>query len=99
MKAWRRWTTGFARTSHNWGRWSRPNRRLVSSTSTSRHSRPVVASVFSSVLIFVEAYLKPVTAVFIGVLLLALGVLGYMYYQSTRNDITIRLPAVKIGSL
>lgn len=32
----------------------------------------------------------------IGLLVVALGVLGYFYYQSTRNDITIKLPSVEL---
>lgn len=32
----------------------------------------------------------------IGLLVIALGVLGYFYYQSTRNDITIKLPNVEL---
>ena len=31
---------------------------------------------------------------FIGVLIVALLVVGYLYYQRTRNDITIQLPKV-----
>jgi len=32
----------------------------------------------------------------IALLVVALGVLGYFYYQSTRNDITISLPSVEM---
>ena len=32
----------------------------------------------------------------IGLLVVALGVLGYFYYQSTRHDITITLPSVEL---
>lgn len=32
----------------------------------------------------------------IALLVVALGVLGYFYYQSTRNDITIKLPSVEL---
>lgn len=32
----------------------------------------------------------------IGVLIVAVAVLGYFYYQSTRNDITIQLPSVEL---
>lgn len=32
----------------------------------------------------------------IGVLIVAVVVLGFLYYQSTRNDITIQLPSVEL---
>lgn len=32
----------------------------------------------------------------IGVLIVAVVVLGFLYYQSTRNDITIQLPSVDL---
>ena len=32
----------------------------------------------------------------IGVLAVALVVLGYFYYQRTSNDVTIRLPSVEL---
>lgn len=33
----------------------------------------------------------------IGLLVVALGVVGYLYYQSTRNDITIQVPSVELN--
>lgn len=35
-------------------------------------------------------------ALVIGALAVALGVVGYLYYQSTQNDITIQLPKVSV---
>jgi Tfp pilus assembly protein PilV len=32
----------------------------------------------------------------IGLLLVGVGVLGYLYYQSTRNDITIKVPSIEL---
>ena len=40
--------------------------------------------------------MKPLTAAFIGALVVALAVVGYLYYQRTNNDITIQLPKVEI---
>ena len=40
--------------------------------------------------------MKPLTAAFIGALVVALAVVGYLYYQRTNNDITIHLPKVEI---
>ncbi len=34
--------------------------------------------------------------ILIGLLVVALGVTGYFYYQSTRNDITIKVPSVEL---
>lgn len=39
--------------------------------------------------------MKPATMLIIGALVVALVIVGYLYYQRTRNDITIELP--KIG--
>jgi hypothetical protein len=39
--------------------------------------------------------MKPLTAAFICALV-ALAVVGYLYYQRTSNDITIHLPKVEI---
>ena len=39
--------------------------------------------------------MKPVTTLLIGALIVALVIVGFLYYQRTRNDITIQLP--KIG--
>ncbi len=41
--------------------------------------------------------MKPVTALIIGGLVIALIVLGYFYYERTRNDLTIELPRVEIN--
>ena len=38
--------------------------------------------------------MKPATMLFIGALVVALVIVGYLYYQRTRNDITIQLPKV-----
>jgi hypothetical protein len=40
--------------------------------------------------------MKPVTALIIGGLVVALCVVGYLYYQRTSNDITIQLPKVSL---
>ena len=38
--------------------------------------------------------MKPLTTLVIGALVVALVVVGYLYYQRTRSDITIQLPGV-----
>ena len=40
--------------------------------------------------------MKPFTAAFICALVIALAVVGYLYYRRTNNDITIHLPKVEI---
>jgi len=40
--------------------------------------------------------MKPVTAVFMGALVIALAVIGYLYYQRTANDITIQPPKIEL---
>jgi len=40
--------------------------------------------------------MKPLTAAFIGALVIALAVVGYLYYQRTNSDITIQLPKVEL---
>jgi hypothetical protein len=40
--------------------------------------------------------MKPVTALIIGGLVVALGVVGYLYYQRTSSDITIQLPKIEL---
>jgi hypothetical protein len=40
--------------------------------------------------------MKPLTAAIIGALVVAVAVLGYLYYQRTNNDITIRVPKIEI---
>jgi hypothetical protein len=40
--------------------------------------------------------MKPVTALIIAGLVVALCVVGYLYYQRTSNDITIQLPKVTL---
>jgi hypothetical protein len=40
--------------------------------------------------------MKPITAAFIGALVIALAVVGYLYYQRTANDITIGLPKIEL---
>jgi ABC-type transporter Mla subunit MlaD len=41
--------------------------------------------------------MKPASTLIIGALVVVLAIVGYLYYQRTRNDITIQLP--KIGSI
>jgi hypothetical protein len=40
--------------------------------------------------------MKPLTVAVIGALVAAVAVVGYFYYQRTRNDITIQLPKVEL---
>jgi hypothetical protein len=40
--------------------------------------------------------MKPLTAAIIAALIVALGVVGYLYYQRTSRDITISVPKVEI---
>ena len=40
--------------------------------------------------------MKPLTTTIILALAVALAVLGYLYYERTRNDVTIELPKVQI---
>jgi hypothetical protein len=40
--------------------------------------------------------MKPLTTLAIGVLIVALLVVGYLYYQRTRNDITIQMPKIEL---
>ena len=40
--------------------------------------------------------MKPLTTAIIGALVVAVAVFGYLYYQRTRNDITIQLPTVEL---
>jgi hypothetical protein len=40
--------------------------------------------------------MKPVTALIIGGLVVALCVVGYLYYQRTSNDITIQVPKITL---
>jgi hypothetical protein len=40
--------------------------------------------------------MKPFVALIIGGLVVALCVVGYLYYQRTTNDITIRVPKVTL---
>ncbi len=40
--------------------------------------------------------MKPLPAIIIAVLIVAVGVLGYLYYQRTNDDITIRVPKIEI---
>jgi hypothetical protein len=40
--------------------------------------------------------MKPVTALIIVGLVVALCVVGYLYYQRTSNDITIQVPKVTL---
>jgi len=40
--------------------------------------------------------MKPFTVAIIAVLIVVVAVIGYMYYQRTRNDITISIPKVEV---
>jgi hypothetical protein len=40
--------------------------------------------------------MKPFTSLIIGGLVVALCVVGYLYYERTTNDITIQLPKVSL---
>jgi hypothetical protein len=40
--------------------------------------------------------MKPLTIAIIGALVVALAVVGYLYYQRTNSDITIRVPKVEL---
>jgi hypothetical protein len=40
--------------------------------------------------------MKPFTTVIIGGVVVALCVVGYLYYERTTNDITIQLPKVSL---
>jgi hypothetical protein len=40
--------------------------------------------------------MKPVTTLIIAALVVAVAVLGYLYYERTQNDITIQLPKVQV---
>jgi hypothetical protein len=40
--------------------------------------------------------MKPLMALIIGGLVVALCVVGYLYYQRTTNDVTIQLPKVSL---
>jgi hypothetical protein len=40
--------------------------------------------------------MKPLTTAIIGALVVVVAVIGYLYYQRTRNDITIQMPKVEL---
>ena len=40
--------------------------------------------------------MKPFTIAIIGALVVAVAVIGYLYYQRTRNDVTIQLPKIEM---
>ena len=40
--------------------------------------------------------MKPLTIAIIGALVVAVAVVGYLYYQRTKNDITIQVPKVEL---
>jgi hypothetical protein len=40
--------------------------------------------------------MNPISAAIIGALIVALAVVGFLYYQRTQNDITIQLPKVEL---
>lgn len=41
--------------------------------------------------------MKPLTIAIIGALVVAVAALGFLYYQRTSNDVTIRLPKVELS--
>jgi hypothetical protein len=41
--------------------------------------------------------MKPLTTAIIAGLVVAVAVLGFLYYQRTSNDITIKLPKVELS--
>jgi hypothetical protein len=41
--------------------------------------------------------MKPLTTAIIAALVVAVVVLGFLYYQRTRHDITIQLPKVELN--
>ena len=40
--------------------------------------------------------MKPLTIAIIGALVVAVAVVGYLYYQRTKSDITIQVPKVEL---
>ena len=40
--------------------------------------------------------MKPFTTLVIAVLVVALAVVGYLYYQRTQSDVTIELPKIQV---
>jgi len=40
--------------------------------------------------------MKPLTIVIIGGLIVAVAVVGYLYYQRAKNDITIQVPKIEL---
>jgi hypothetical protein len=40
--------------------------------------------------------MNPISTAIIGALIVALAVVGFLYYQRTQNDITIQLPKVEL---
>jgi hypothetical protein len=40
--------------------------------------------------------MKPLTIAIIGVLVVAVALLGYLYYQRTSSDITIQVPKIEV---
>jgi hypothetical protein len=45
-----------------------------------------------------EASKMDIKTLFIGALVIGIGVLGYLYYDSQRNQVKVDLPGVKIES-
>ena len=43
-----------------------------------------------------KSVMKPLTIVIIGGLVVAVAVVGYLYYQRTQNDITIQVPKIEL---
>jgi hypothetical protein len=59
--------------------------------------RPSVAHRMPSKKLELEnTLMKPLTTAIIGALVVAVAVVGYLYYQRTRNDITIEMPKVEL---
>ena len=40
--------------------------------------------------------MKPITVAIVVALVVALAVVGYLYYQRTNNDITISVPKIQV---
>ncbi len=44
-----------------------------------------------------NSLMKPLTTAIIAALAVAVVVIGYLYYERTRNDITIQIPKVELN--
>ena len=71
---------------------ARPRRRAAPPSIT--HRREQVMR--SKTLELENTLMKPLTIVIIGGLVVAVAVVGYLYYQRTKNDITIQVPKIEL---